>query len=66
MAAAIFFLRPKSKERATNTAFRWGYGVDSKHSKRVPRLRENACWDNPKPLYRKAVRKWKTEREIYR
>ncbi|CCK87121.1 hypothetical protein HMPREF1548_06054 [Clostridium sp. KLE 1755] len=30
------FLRPKSKERATNTAFRWGYGVDSKHSKRVP------------------------------
>ncbi|WP_456236171.1 hypothetical protein [Intestinibacillus massiliensis] len=29
------FLRPKSKERATNTAFRWGYGVDSKHSKRV-------------------------------
>lgn len=22
------FLRPKSKERATNTAFRWGYGVD--------------------------------------
>ncbi len=24
------FLRPKSKERATNTAFRWGYGVDSK------------------------------------
>ena len=27
---------------------------------------ENACWDNPKPLYRKAVRKWKTEREIYR
>ena len=25
------FLRPKSKERATNTAFRWGYGVDSKH-----------------------------------
>lgn len=27
---------------------------------------KNACWDNPKPLYRKAVRKWKTEREIYR
>jgi len=27
---------------------------------------ENACWDNPKPLYRKAARKWKTEREIYR
>ena len=26
------FLRPKSKERATNTAFRWGYGVDNKHS----------------------------------
>ena len=30
------FLRSKLKERATNTAFRWGYGVDSKHSKRVP------------------------------
>ena len=30
------FLRPKSRECATNTAFRWGYGVDSKHSKRVP------------------------------
>ncbi len=32
------FLRPKSKERATNTAFRWGYGVDSKHSGCWPQL----------------------------
>ncbi len=40
------FLRPKSKERATNTAFRWGYGVDSKH-RECSHSRQNACWGVP-------------------
>ena len=47
------FLRPKSKERATNTAFRWGYGVDSKHSKRVPVCGNCVVGIIPKPLYPK-------------
>ncbi len=55
------FFASKPRERATNTAFLMGYGVDSKHSKRVPVCdfsnfqvpcpkMKNACWDNPKPL----------------
>ncbi len=59
------FLRPKSKERATNTAFRWGYGVDSKHSKTSTRYAENACWDNPKPLYRKGGAEMGKPKEKY-
>ena len=62
MAAAIFCVQ--NQRNATNTAF--SVGVEIASTANEYPFAENACWDNPKPLYRKAVRKWKTEREIYR
>ena len=76
ISVAFFFAQMVAKS-AVFVLLRYGERYDSKHSKRVPACdfsdfqvpcpkMKNACWDNPKPLYRKAVRKWKTEREIYR
>jgi len=47
------FLRPKSKERATNTAFRWGYGVDSKRfaEKGEHNFRQKVCKICGKPFW---------------
>ena len=49
------FLRPKSKERATNTAFRWGYGVDSKH-RECSHSRQKCLLGTSQTLIRKEAR----------
>ena len=65
MAAAIFFCVQNQRNAQQIPPFGGGMEKIASTANEYP-FAENACWDNPKPLYRKAVRKWKTEREIYR